>query len=149
MCGRIIQASGPLRYQLVDGLDVPDSRLSNIPRRYNGAPTQELLVIRQNHETGERSLDLLKWGLVPSRSGDPKGAPKPINAMTETVRSKPMFRDAYRKRRCIVPVDGFFEWQATKGGGCVKTQMGDRRMVGRLAVFDCRISTDLLRSMSF
>ena len=60
MCGRIIQASGPLLYQLVDGLDVPDSRLSNIPRRYNGAPSQELLVIRQNHKTGERSLDLLR-----------------------------------------------------------------------------------------
>ena len=116
MCGRIIQASGPLRYQLVDGLDVPDSRLSNIPRRYNGAPSQELLVIRQNHETGERSLDLLKWGLIPSWSSDPKGGPKPINAMAETVRSKPMFREAYRKRRCIVPVEGFFEWQATKGG---------------------------------
>ncbi len=78
MCGRIVQASGPLRYQLVDGLDVPDSRLSNIPRRYSGAPSQDLLVIRQNHETGERSLDLLKWGLVPSRSGDPKGAPGPV-----------------------------------------------------------------------
>jgi putative SOS response-associated peptidase YedK len=76
MCGRIIQASGPLRYQLVDGLDVPDSRLSNIPRRYNGAPSQELLVIRQNHATGERSLDLLKWGLVPSWSTDPKGGPR-------------------------------------------------------------------------
>jgi putative SOS response-associated peptidase YedK len=63
VCGRIIQACGPLRYQqLVDGLEVPDSRLSNIPRRYNGAPSQELLAIRQNHEAGERSLDLLKWG---------------------------------------------------------------------------------------
>jgi len=115
MCGRIIQASGPLRYKFVDGLDVPDSRYSNIPRRYNGAPSQELLVIRQNHETGERSLDLLKWGLIPSWSKDPKDRPKPINAMAETVRSKPMFREAYRKRHCIVPVDGFFEWQATKG----------------------------------
>jgi len=116
MCGRIIQASVPLRYQLVDGLDVPDCRLSNIPRRYSGAPSQELLVIRQNHQTGERSLDLLKWGLVPSWNGDPKGGPKPINATAETIRWKPMFRDAYRKRRCIVPVDGFFEWQATEGG---------------------------------
>ena len=116
MCGRIIQASGPLRYQFVDGLDVPDSRLSNIPRRHNGAPSQELLVIRENHETGERSLDLLMWGLIPSWSKDPKHRPKPINAMAETVHSKPMFRDAFRKRRCIVPVDGFFEWQATKGG---------------------------------
>jgi len=115
MCGRIIQASGPLRYQLVEGLDVPDSRLSNVPRRYNGAPGQELFVIRQNHETGERSLDLLKWGLVPSWVNDPKGGRKPINAMAETLRSKPMFREAYRKRRCIVPVDGFFEWKAIKG----------------------------------
>ncbi|MGB8279017.1 MAG: SOS response-associated peptidase [Methylovirgula sp.] len=115
MCGRIIQASGPLRYQMVEGLDLPDCRLSNMPRRYNGAPSQERLVIRQNHESGEQSLDLLKWGLVPSWSKDPKGGPKPINAVAERARSKPMFRDAYRKRRCIVPVDGFFEWPATKG----------------------------------
>ena len=116
MCGRIIQASGPLRHQLVDGMDIRDSRLSNIPRRYDGAPSQELLVIRENHETGERSLYLLKWGLVPSWNSDPAGGPKPINAMAETIRLKPMFRRAYGKRRCIVPVDGFFEWQATKGG---------------------------------
>jgi putative SOS response-associated peptidase YedK len=116
MCGRIVQASGPLSYRLVDGLDAPDSRLSNIPRRFNAAPGQELLVIRRNHVTSERSLDLLKWGLIPSRTIGPKGGPKPINAMAETVRSRPMFREAYRRRRCIVPVDGFFEWQATSGG---------------------------------
>ena len=57
MCGRVIQSSGPLRFALVDGLDIRDSRLSNYPRRWNGAPSQELLVIRQNHKTGERSLD--------------------------------------------------------------------------------------------
>ncbi len=73
-------------------------------------------MIRENHETGERSLYLLKWGLVPSWNSDPAGGPKPINAMAETIRLKPMFRRAYGKRRCIVPVDGFFEWQATKGG---------------------------------
>jgi putative SOS response-associated peptidase YedK len=64
----IIQVSGPLRYKFVDGLDVPDRRLSNIQRRYNGAPSQELLVIRQNQETGERSLNLLKWGLLEARA---------------------------------------------------------------------------------
>jgi hypothetical protein len=88
MCGRIIQASVPLRYQLVDGLDVPDSRLSNIPRRYNGAPSQELLVIRQNHQTGERSLDLLKWGLVPSWNGDPKGGPARASLAFRATRSR-------------------------------------------------------------
>src|SRR4026207_1710803 len=65
MCGRVIQSSGPLRLAIVEGLGVSDSRLGNVPRRYNAAPSQELLVIRQNHKTGERSLDLLKWGLIP------------------------------------------------------------------------------------
>jgi putative SOS response-associated peptidase YedK len=65
MCGRVIQSSGPLRLAIVEGLNLSDSRLGNVPRRYNAAPSQELLVIRQNHKTGERSLDLLKWGLIP------------------------------------------------------------------------------------
>ena len=104
MCGRIIQASGPLRFAIVDGLNVVDSRYANMPPRYNGAPSQDMLVIRQNHETGERSLDPLKWGLIPYWCSDPK----PVAAL-------PTFRDAYRKRRCIVPVDGFYEWKAIKG----------------------------------
>src|SRR6266567_2468303 len=115
MCGRVIQASGLLRLAIVDGLDVRDSRLTNVPRRYNGAPSQELLVIRQNHQTGERSLDFLKWGLIPYWCKDPKGGRKPINAKAETISRLPMFRDAYVRRRCIVPVDGFFEWKAIKG----------------------------------
>src|SRR6478752_275691 len=53
------------RLAIVEGLDVSDSRLGNVPRRYNAAPSQELLVIRHNHKTGERSLDLIKWGLTP------------------------------------------------------------------------------------
>ena len=116
MCGRIVQASGPLHLAIVDGLDVRDDRTSNVPRRYNGAPSQHLLVIRENHRTGERSLDLLTWGLIPNWCQDPTGGRKPINAKAETIADKPTFRDAYRLRRCIVPVDGFFEWQAMKGG---------------------------------
>jgi putative SOS response-associated peptidase YedK len=116
MCGRVIQAKGPVSYGIVDGLNVRDSRLDNYPRRWNGCPSQELLVIRQNPKTGERSLDLLKWGLIPSWTKDPKGGRKPINAKSETVAQLPMFRDAYRERRCILPVDGFYEWMATKGG---------------------------------
>jgi putative SOS response-associated peptidase YedK len=116
MCGRVIQSSGPLRYAIVEGLDVRDSRLTNYPRRWNGAPSQEFLVIRENHKTGERSLDLLRWGLIPSWCSDPKGGRKPINAKSETVARLPTFRDAYRSRRCILPVDGFYEWLATKHG---------------------------------
>jgi putative SOS response-associated peptidase YedK len=68
-----------------------------------------LLVIRRNHQTGVVSLNPLRWGLIPYWCQDPAGGRKPINAKYETVRDLPTFRDAYRKRRCIVPVDGFFE----------------------------------------
>ena len=115
MCGRVIQSSGPLRYAIVDGMNVRDSRMHNYPPRWNGAPSQDLLVIRRNHRTGEVSLDPLRWGLIPYWCADPKGGRKPINAKCESVRDLPTFRDAYRLRRCIVPVDGLFEWKAIKG----------------------------------
>ena len=95
MCGRVIQSSGPLRLAIVEGLNVSDSRMGNVPPRYNAAPSQELLVIRQNHKTGERSLDLLRWGLIPYWCKDPKGGRKPINAKAESISTLPMFRDAY------------------------------------------------------
>src|SRR5262245_34755811 len=114
MCGRIIQSSGPLRLAIVDGLDVSNSCMHNVPPRYNAAPSQELLVIRENHKTGERSLALIKWGLIPHGCTDPRGGRKPINAKAESVSRLPMFREAYALRRCIVPVDGFFEWRAIR-----------------------------------
>ena len=115
MCGRVIQSSAPIRYAIVDGMNVRDGRVANYPPRWNGAPSQELLVIRRNHQTGAVSLDPLRWGLIPYWCQDPKGGRKPINAKCETVHSLPTFRDAYRRRRCILPVDGFFEWKAIKG----------------------------------
>jgi len=89
--------------------------MENVRPRYNAAPSQEILVIRENHKTGERSLDLIKWGLIPYCCADPKGGRKPINAKAESVSRLPTFKDAYTQRRCIVPVDGFFEWRAIKG----------------------------------
>jgi len=129
MCGRIIQSSGPLRLAIVEGLEVSDSQLGNVPRRYNAAPSQELMVIRQNHKTGERSLDLLNWGLIPHWCSDPRGGRRPINAKAESVSRLPTFRDAYALRRCIVPVDGFFEWRAIRGAG--------RKQPYAIAMKDC------------
>jgi putative SOS response-associated peptidase YedK len=104
-----------LRYAIVDGINVRDSRVHNYPPRWNAAPSQELLVIRRNHKTGEVSLDPLRWDLIPYWCKDQAGGRKPINAKYETVRDLPTFCDAYRVCRCIVPVDGFFEWKAIKG----------------------------------
>ena len=109
----VIQSSAPIRYAIVDGMNMRDSRVHNYPPRWNGAPSQDLLVIRRNHETGAISLDPLGWGLIPYWCQAPKGGRKPINAKCETVATLPSFRDAYRRRRCIVPV-GFFEWKAIK-----------------------------------
>src|SRR5215218_3713408 len=116
MCGRVVQASGPdlLGLRIVNSFEGRDRRGGNLPPRYNAAPSQELWVIRQHPETGERTLDLLKWGLIPYwMKAKPK--PPPSNAKPETVHKLPMFRDAYAKRRCILPIDAFFEWKAILG----------------------------------
>lgn len=127
MCGRVIQASSPelLSLRVLDSLEDRDNRDpanrwsvenrgSNAPPRYNGAPSQDLWVIRRNPATGTRSLDLLRWGLIPSGCAD-KPKPPPINAAAETLAERPMFAESYARRRCIVPIDGFFEWKAVKG----------------------------------
>ena len=85
MCGRVIQSSAPIRLGIVEGLDVRASRFHNYPPGWNGAPSQELLVMRRNHHTGEMSLDPVRWGLIPHFCDDPKGGRKPINAKCETV----------------------------------------------------------------
>lgn len=72
-------------------------------------------MVRRNHDTGQVSLDPLRWGLIPYWCKDPKGGRKAINAKCETVAKLPIFRDGYRRRRCILPVDGFYEWKAIRG----------------------------------
>ena len=84
MCGRVIQSSGPLNFAIVDGMNVRDSRVHNYPPRWNAAPSQDLLVIRRNHRTGEVSLDPLRWGLIPNWCNDPQGGRKPIARLRGT-----------------------------------------------------------------
>jgi putative SOS response-associated peptidase YedK len=81
--------------------------------RYNIAPTQPVPVIRQNPKEPVRELSIIRWGLIPSWARDSSGAAKMINARSETAGSKPAFRDALKSRRCLIPADGFYEWQRT------------------------------------
>jgi putative SOS response-associated peptidase YedK len=104
MCGRFAQRS-PAR-KITKKFKVED--VPPLAERYNVAPTQAVLAVRE--ASGEREAALLKWGLVPRWAKDPAIGNKLINARSETVTEKPSFREAFTRRRCLVPVDGFFEW---------------------------------------
>jgi putative SOS response-associated peptidase YedK len=81
--------------------------------RYNIAPTQPIPVIRQNSKKAIRELSLIRWGLIPSWAKNSSAAAQMINARSETASIKPAFGDALKYRRCLIPADGFYEWQRT------------------------------------
>jgi putative SOS response-associated peptidase YedK len=83
---------------------------------YNVAPTQEVPAVVAGNGGGERRLEMLRWGLIPSWADDPGIGARMINARSETVAEKPSFRRAFKERRCLIPADGFYEWQKTNGG---------------------------------
>ena len=117
MCGRITQKSPPDQLRLTILMGTPDDpRVTKAKARFNGAPSQELLVYCRHPKTGATLQDFLRWGLIPNWIKEANPKTKPINATAERVASAPMFRQAYAKRRCIVPVDNFFEWKAITGG---------------------------------
>jgi len=82
----------------------------NLRPRWNVAPTQEMPIVRLDPGGGLR-LDMFVWGLVPYWAEDPSVGSRMINARGETVAEKPAYRQAYRQRRCLVPADGFYEWE--------------------------------------
>ncbi|WP_333669532.1 SOS response-associated peptidase [Elioraea tepidiphila] len=82
--------------------------------RWNIGPSQEAMVIRRHPDTGELHEDPLVWGFVPRWTKDLRTARRPINARAETVRTSPMFRDSFERRRCLVPMDAFYEWAGEK-----------------------------------
>lgn len=115
MCGRYVLKSSPQRLREVFGIEGPDTAHSETWRpRYNLAPQQDAPVVRCLE--GQRRLDLLRWGLLPAWAKDPALGNRLINARSETVADKPAFRSAFKSRRCIVPADGFYEWQQQPAG---------------------------------
>ena len=111
MCGRFTLTAMDV-HALADGLGVPVESLSFFRPRYNIAPTNEHFVVRMRLE--EREALRARWGLVNSWAKDANRAARQINARSESVDVRPAFREAFRKRRCIVPADGFFEWTGAK-----------------------------------
>lgn len=111
MCGRYTLTS-PID-RLIDefGLAGADGDLHP---NFNVAPTQEVAAVVA--ENGVRRLEMLRWGLVPSWADDPGIGARMINARSETAPEKPSFRGAFRRRRCLIPADGFYEWKREEGG---------------------------------
>jgi putative SOS response-associated peptidase YedK len=111
MCGRYAITSAP---EAIRALFRYDER-PNFPPRYNVAPTQPIPIVRL--VDGKRAFALVRWGLIPAWVKDPKTFSLLINARGESAIDKPAFRNAMKRRRCLIPADGFYEW----------TQTGDRK----------------------
>ena len=109
MCGRYTVTATPEAIRaLFRYVEQP-----NFPSRYNIAPTQPIAVVRL--VDGERHFALMRWGLLPSWVKDPKAFSLLINARGESVNEKPAFRNAMKRRRCLIPANGFYEWKALPG----------------------------------
>ena len=111
MCGRFtLLAPGEVIADLFQLPEVPP-----LAPRYNIAPTQPVAAVRMSSRSGTRELTHLHWGLIPRWAKDPKIGSRMINARSETAAEKPSFRAAMKYRRCLIPADGFYEWQKLNG----------------------------------
>jgi putative SOS response-associated peptidase YedK len=136
MCGRFTLASNTQKLaEAFAGFELP----ADLPPRYNVAPSQPVAVVANN---GQHKVEFFRWGLIPSWAKDPKIGNQMINARAETLAEKASFKNAYKRRRCLVLADGFYEWytppsappdRGGKGGG--KTPMYIRLASGEPFAF--------------
>ena len=113
MCGRFTQKMTWREIRTLYRMPARTTPL-NLQPRWNGCPTQDFASLRL--DGSERTVVKLRWGLVPSWAPDPKIGARLINARAETVHEKPAFRAAFKRRRCLIPADGWFEWRKEADG---------------------------------
>ena len=107
--------------------EASDEELEDRPR-YNIAPTQQVLIVRKEHGEKVRQLTTMRWGLIPSWAKDSSIGTRTLNARSETVTTTPAFRESIRRKRCLIPADGFYEWQkmgSVKQPYCFEVGEGD------------------------
>ena len=109
MCGRYVRKRA--RRQLAQWFGADEADLPEFGPSYNVAPQTFQPVVRLNRDTGQREIVLMRWGLIPYWSKDAKIGYSTINAKAETIATAPAFREAIKRRRCLVPADAFYEWQ--------------------------------------
>jgi putative SOS response-associated peptidase YedK len=136
MCGRAHLSSDVSEIKIVFSIP-PHRPTPNFPPSWNVAPTDPLPVVRYDRKAGECSLDILRWGLVPYWAKDIKVGFANINAMAETVDTKPAFREAFQRRRSLVPVDNFYEWKKTAAGKQpYAIALADRRLMALAGLWE-------------
>jgi len=112
MCGRFVQSHDAAFY--ADAFQVETMRTEGIPASFNVAPTDKIYAVAE-HE-GRRQLGVFNWGLIPFWAKDRTIGARNINARVESVADKPTYRDSFARRRCLIPADGFYEWQGLPKG---------------------------------
>ncbi len=127
MCGRYAAAKDAA--ELAGWFRAEQMPVSELTPRYNLAPTAEAYIVVD--EDGARVIETARWGLIPAWSKDATRASRMINARVETVAEKPAYRAAFRRRRCLVPADGYYEWQAGVGARAPKQPFYIHRTDGR------------------
>ena len=145
MCGRARLSSDVSEIKIAFGIP-PERPTPNFPPSWNVAPTDSLPVVRYDPKAGQRSLDILRWGLIPYWSKDIKVGFANINAKAEGIENNPAFRKAFERRRCLVPVDNFYEWRKTATGKQPyrrSRRHAARGFVGKLAFSGRRVGSQL------
>jgi putative SOS response-associated peptidase YedK len=148
MCGRARLSSDVSEIKLVFRIP-PERPTPNIARSWN-APTDPLPVVRYNGRAHKRSLDVMRWGLIPYWAKDIKIGFSTINARAEEVDTKPAFREAFQRRRCLMPLDNFYEWKKTgTGKQPYAIALADRRLMAMAGLWETWRSPQGERIRSF
>ena len=116
MCGRFVLFSSEATLLKVPGFSEVHAPAGLPPARYNIAPTQIIPILRPGSSPKEATIEPARWGLLPNWKKDESGPPL-FNARCETVTSKPSFRDAFKHGRCLIPMDGYYEWHVDEPAG--------------------------------
>ena len=136
MCGRARLSSDVSEIKVVFRIP-PERPTPNIAPSWNVAPTDPLPVVRYDAKAGQRGLDVMRWGLVPFWAKDIKVGFANINAKAEGIDTKPAFREAFHRRRCLVPFDCFYEWKKLgKDRQPYAVALADRRLMALAGVWE-------------
>jgi putative SOS response-associated peptidase YedK len=136
MCGRARLSSDVSEIKLVFSIP-PDRPTPNFAPSWNVAPTDQLPIVRYDVREGARSLDVMRWGLIPFWAKDIKIGFSTINARAEDIETKPAFREAFQRRRCLVPLDSFYEWKKTATGKQpYAIALADRRLMAMAGLWE-------------